>query len=180
MIPLADSQIEKIIYICAHTSPNYISPLLVLKHGKYKQFISSKSYCLFLLLLVLNFIKELEGSNTLVPLALQHHCHICRIIIQLNDLCKVPNKSCFNLLNHNNGLAQKTHCAALCSIANKNSLDGFFQNTLDALSHAHSINDYCLELDNVIRDNKHAAAMMLDTKSTISRGSKSKNFTIKG
>ena len=84
------------------------------------------------------------------------------------------------LFEPHNGLAQKAHRAALCSIANKDNLDGFFQNTLAALSHAYSINFCFLELDNVIRDNKHAAAMMLDTKSTISRGSKSKNFTIKG
>ena len=131
-----------------------------------------------LLLLVLNFIKEPEGINAHVPLALQHHCLVCRLIIQLYDLCKAPNISCFISLYHNNGLAQKTHCAELCSIANKDNLDGFFRKSLAVLSHSHSINNCCLELDNVIRDNKHAATMMLDTRSTISRGSKAKNFTI--
>ena len=131
-----------------------------------------------MLLLVLNFSKELEGSNTHVPLALHHHCHICRLILQLYDLCQVPNKSCFISLNHTNGLAQKIHCAALCSIANKDNLDGFFQKTLAVLSHSHSINKCCLELDDIIRDKKYAAAMMLDTRSTISRGSMAKNFTI--
>ena len=82
------------------------------------------------------------------------------------------------LSNHNNGLAQKNHYAKLCSIMNKDSLDGYFQHTLAALSHAHSTNYCCLELDDVIRDNKHAVTMMLDTRSTISRGSKAKNFTI--
>ena len=133
-----------------------------------------------LLLLVLNFIKELEGSNAHVPLTLQHHCHICRLIIQLYDLCKLHNKSCFISLNYNNGIMQKTHCAAIFSIANKDNIDGFFQHTLAALPHAHSINNCCLELDNVKRDNKHAAAIMLDPRSTISRGSKDKNFTITG
>jgi hypothetical protein len=131
-----------------------------------------------LLLLVWNFFKEPDGSNAHVPLTLKHYCHIYRLIIQLYDLCNAPNKSCFISLNHNNGLAQKAHCVALYSIANKDSLDSFFQNTLAALSHAHSINYCCLELDNVIRDNKHAASIMLDTRSTISRGSKAKNFTI--
>ena len=130
------------------------------------------------LLLVLNFIKELERSNPHVPLALEHHCLVCRLIIHLYDLCKAPNKSCFISLYHSNGLAQKTHCAALCSIVNKDNLGGFFWKTLAALSHAHSINNCCLELDDVIRDNKHATAMMLDTRSTISRDLKAKNFTI--
>ena len=84
------------------------------------------------------------------------------------------------LSNHNNGLAQKNHYAKLCSIMNKDSLDGYFQHTLAALSHAHSTNYCCLELDDVIRDNKHATSMMLDTRSTISRGLKAKNFTIVG
>ena len=60
-----------------------------------------------LLLLVLDCIKEPEGSNAHVLLALEHHCLVCRLIIQLYDLCKAPNKSCFISLNHNNGLAQK-------------------------------------------------------------------------
>ena len=48
------------------------------------------------------------------------------------------------------------------------------------MPHAQSIHYCCLELDDVIRDNKHAIAMMLYTRSTISRGSKAKNFTIMG
>jgi hypothetical protein len=55
------------------------------------------------------------------------------------------------LSNHNNGLAQKTHCAKLCSIMNKDSLDGYFQHTVAALPRANSTNYCCLELDVVIR-----------------------------
>ena len=123
---------------------------------------------------------------------------------------KFPTKIFFVSLNHNNGLEQKTHCATLCSIANKGSSD-VGQETLkyfianlklhlhsrnairtalmasssilllpSLMPHAHSIHYCCLELDDVIRGNKHAIAMMLYTRSTISRGLKAKNFTIMG
>jgi hypothetical protein len=126
----------------------------------------------------LNFIKELKGSNAHVPLALPHHFHICRPIIQHYDLCNAPNKSWFVSLKSNNGLAQKTNCTNLCCTTNSDSLDGFFRHTLTAFPHAQSINDYCLAINDIIRDNKHATAMMLDTRSTISGGSKAKNSTI--
>ena len=74
----------------------------------------------------------------------------------------------------------ETHCAALFSIANNDSLDGFFWHTLAALPHACSINYCCLELYDIIRNNKHVTAMKLVTRSTISRGLLAKNFTIKG
>ena len=114
-----------------------------------------------LLLLVLNFIKEPEGSNAHVSIPLQHHCLVCRLIIQLYDLCKAPNESCFVSLNHNHLLAQKSYCAALCSIINKDKLDCSFWHTLTALPHVHSINNCCLELDDLIRDNKHSPNEML-------------------
>ena len=107
MIPLADSQLEIITSFHAYTSPNYISPLLVLKHGKYKQFISSKSYCLFLLLLVLNFIKELEGRNTHVPLCYAASLSYLQTHYTALQSVQSAQQSSFIQLNPNNGLAQK-------------------------------------------------------------------------
>jgi hypothetical protein len=91
---------------------------------------------------------------------------------------KRPTNLEFISLNHNNGLVQKAHYAALCSIANMYSLDVVFQNTLAALSHAHSINYFVLNLMLSLGFYKHATAIMLDTRSTIHRGLKAKNFTI--
>ena len=77
------------------------------------------------------------------------NCLVCRLIIYFNDLHKTPNKSCLVLLNHNIVLSQKSHCAKLCSIMNKDSLDGFSWYTCAALPHVQSIINCCLELDGV-------------------------------